>query len=235
MPHKKTTNQNKKIVYAVVIGVLIIAMAIAATYFFGGISSFKKTFHVGINKKIIDERILTPDTKKINWVDGKILSSGEYAIPLNPEIRGEEIIVPNAINTIIGAYEIALPGSLEWSRDAKLAFIKSLGAVTLDGKSSSWQVVFASISKKKKVFEAIIQKNEIISEKEIDSSVVVIGADVPSKWPDVADFIRILQSRAVFSDATVTSFLFGSTPESTDTKWWLSLNTSKGVVTFEIR
>lgn len=225
--------ENKKIIY-IVAGIIVVAVVLIVLYFMGIISpsSLEK---VGFKKgpQVVEENLVIPDTQKITGSEGRKVESGNVNVPLVPKTEAEKMIVAKAVLTVKGSYNLAFPEAQKWSSDAKPAFIKSLGAVTLDGKSSQWQLVFSSKLKIKKGYEIIVQGDQIVSKKEIDSAAK--GVDFPANMPDSGEFVKKLQERPAFSDATLSSFLLASTPESTDAKWWFSINTSKGVVTFEVR
>lgn len=213
-----------------IIFVIVAAIGVLAYVFFGSEKSIK--IEESLKPKIIQENLVIPNTQNITESDSKSVNESAASIILAPKNEGETFIVPNAILTLEDSYNLALPQALEWVSDAKPVFIKSLGAITLDGKSSQWQVAFNS-KIEKKGYEVIVQGDKIISEKEIESSAT--GAEAPVNWPDAANMIKTLQERSAFSDATVSSFLLTSTPESKDVKWWLSIATSKGTVTFEVK
>lgn len=183
--------------------------------------------------KIIEEILTIPETEKITGMEGSFIEQGKVEVPLIPKSEGEKVIVLKAVLTLKGSYDLAASEARKWSSDAKLVFIKSMGAVTLDGKSSQWQLAFSSKSKTNKGYEIIIQADQIASKKEIDSTAV--GVDLPKSWSDSDYFIKELQKRPTNADATLSGFLLASTPESTDVKWWFSISTSKGTVTFEVK
>src|SRR3989338_6961807 len=92
------------------------------------------------------------------------------------------IISPDKFSTLKNLSRTIGLEKQRWSSDAKLVFIKSLGAITLEGKSSQWQLAFSSKTKVKKGYEIIIQADQIVSKKEIDSTAV--GADLSKNWKD---------------------------------------------------
>lgn len=229
--------QNKKLV---VILAIFVAIVIAAAIYmispdkFSALRDLSRT--IGLEKgtpQVIEEKLVIPETKKITGAEGKIVIEGAVSVPLVPKTEAEKVVVAKAVLTVKGSYDLAVSEAKKWSTDALPVFIKSLGAVTLDGKSSQWQLAFSSKSKSKKGYEIIIQADQIVSKKEIDSSVK--GVNFPANMPDSGEFVKKLQERPVFADATFSSFLLASTPESTDVKWWFSISTSKGTVTFEVK
>jgi len=178
--------------------------------------------------RVIDnEQLVIPDTKEVKSSDRFNLAEGNVQTPLVPKNEGEKVIVSKAVFTVKGAYDFSKTEASQWSNDAKLAYIKSFGAVTLEGKSSQWQLVFTSLTKKGKGYEIIVQADQIVSKKEIDSN--AIGADVPENFKDSDRAITVLQELPQYSDATlsVISLYF-----NTDIKAWrYNLVTSKGVIT----
>jgi hypothetical protein len=93
----------------------------------------------------------------------------------------------------------------QWSADSKLIFIRSLGALGLDGKSSAWQIVCGS-QEKKKGLEIIIQADKIISQKEITAE--TYGFDLPQNWYDSNEAIASLQNLVQFYNDTISSISF---------------------------
>ncbi|MDD4901642.1 MAG: hypothetical protein PHE24_00735 [Patescibacteria group bacterium] len=186
-------------------------------------------------ERLFEEAYTIPSTQEIFKTDANSVASGPVNVPLSAAIGGEKTAVPGAILTIKGAYDLAAGEAKKWDSAAKLSFIKSFGAITLEGRSSQWQAVFSAEEKAGKAYEIIIQKDKIVSQKEIVSSSDAAGIDLPAGWPDSGEFIRQLQNNPNFSQATINSFLLASTPESDDAKWWFSLGTSQGVVTFEVK
>lgn len=227
--------QNKNAIYIIFGGIIILAVVVIL-YFTGLIpkGAIKKfEFKPEEKPRVVEENLVVPETKKITGGEGRIVNEGTVAVPLVPKNEGEKVIVSKAILTVKSSYDLAFPEAQKWSADAKLVFIKSLGAVTLEGKSSQWQLAFSSKKKLKKGYEIIVQEDKVASQKEIDSTAK--GFDFPTNMPDSGEFVKKLQERLAYSDATLSSFLLASTPESTDVKWWFSISTSKGTVTFEIR
>lgn len=119
---------------------------------------------------------IIPDTTTIQGLEARFISSSVISAPLNPKNKSEEILVPDAVLTPMGAYALVAPRAREKSPDALLVFVKSLGVVTREGKGSSWQVVFAS-KKEKKAYEFVVYRDGIISEREFVSN--ANGAHLP--------------------------------------------------------
>lgn len=228
--------QQKNLIIILVVVIVIALSALGVYIFFPDVFKSLTRPATEIKKeqpKVIEETLEIPQTEKITGAEGKIIEEGNVDVPLVPKSEGEKVIVSKAVLTVKGAYNLALAEAQKWSPDARLVFIKSLGAVTLEGKSSQWQLAFSSKSKTNKGYEIIIQADQIVSKKEIDSA--AIGVDLPKSWPDSDYFIKELQKRPTNADATLSGFLLASTPESTDVKWWFSISTSKGTVTFEVK
>lgn len=174
--------QNKKLIY-IVGAIVVVAVTLIILYATGIISpglvkkvTFQKT------PQVVEENLVIPDTQSIAGGEGRIIEQGSVAVPLVPKNDGEKVIVTKAVLTVKGSYDLAKPEADKWAIDNKLVFIKSLGAVTLEGKSSQWQLAFSSKTKPKKGYEVIIQADKIVSQKEIDSTAV--GADIPKNFSD---------------------------------------------------
>lgn len=174
--------------------------------------------------KVIEETLEIPQTEKITGAEGRTIEEGNVNVPLVPKTEGEKVIVSKAVHTVKGAHNLALAEAQKWSPDAKLVFIKSLGAVTLEGKSSQWQLAFSSAAKKGKGYEVIVQSDQIASKKEIDSTAV--GADVPATLNDSDMAVQTLAEMPQFSDATISTI---NLYYNADGKVWrYALSTSKG-------
>lgn len=180
--------------------------------------------------KVITETIVIPDTKKIATTDARVPSGGGYAVPLVPKTGEEHIAVANAVLTLKGSYDITVKERATWATDAKLVYIKSLGAVTIEGKSSTWQIAMGSKTKKKG-YEIIVQGDKIISQKEVESN--VYGFDLPNNWYDSHDAVISLQTLPQFSDATISSLSFFY---NTDGKrWGYAFATSRGTTSMPVK
>lgn len=223
----KTFFENKKYRYAaVVVGVIIIALLI---YFFNLFPTLKKVVQFGPQAKIIDDEPIIPQTERVSPVDGRIIQRGNYDTPLVPKSGEEEVFVVKAKLTVKGSYDSTVVKAKEWSEDAKLIFIKSLGAVDLGGKSSQWQIIFGS-KNKKKGYELIIQADKIVSQKEIKSD--SFGYDLPKNWYDSNGAVASLQGLPQFSDATVSSINFYYNLDGK--KWAYALSTSRGTTSMPV-
>lgn len=173
---------------------------------------------------VIEENLIVPETEKITGVEARIIEKGAVEVSLVPKSESEKVIVDKAVLTVKGAYDLAIIEAEKWSAGAAPVFIKSLGAVTLEGMSSQWQLVFVSKDKSKKGYEIIIQGDKIVSMKEIDSTAV--GSKFPANLKDSADAIKVLQDLPQFSGATLSVI---SLYYNTDGKVWrYTLSTSNG-------
>lgn len=174
--------------------------------------------------KVVEEKLIIPETQEITGGEGRVIDQGPVEVPLVPKSEGEKVVVSNAILSVKGSYNLAIAEAKKWADDAILVFVKSLGAVTLEGKSSQWQLAFFSEAKQNKGYEIIIQGDQIVSRKEIDS--VANGADLPSAWKDSSEIVVSLQELPQFSDATISSI---NLYYNTDGKIWrYVLSTSRG-------
>lgn len=216
---------NKKNIIAIII-ILIVIFILAATYFI--FPDFFKKISRKANfwekPKVIEENLVIPQTQKITPQEGRIVEKGLVEVPFVPKTEGEKVIVPKAVLTVKGSYDLANSEAKKWSADAVLVFVKSLGAITLEGKSSQWQLAFSSKIKPRKDYEIIIQANQIVSKKEIDSR--AIGASLPLKWKDSGEVMETLRQHPYFSDASVSSISFYYNLD--DKKWEYAFATSKG-------
>jgi len=155
--------------------------------------------------QIIDDTIKIPNTTGITSNEGEIVPRGEFDIKLQPQSEGETVYITKAKLTLKESYNLSQIEAAKWSSDAKLVFIKSNGALGLDGKASSWQLVFGS-ALKKKGYEIIVVENQIVSAKEIISE--SSGFDLPINWYDSYDAIGTLRNLPQFKDGTISALSF---------------------------
>jgi|SRR3989344_819096 len=219
--------QKNKIIIIVLVLVVIIVLSLLV---FGKSSLFKGVATFYEKPKVVEEILVIPETKAVEAVAGRTPSTDKYAVPLVPTTEGEKVVVPNAVLTLKGSYDVALIKAQVWAKDAKLVFLTSQGAVTLEGKSSSWQVAFGSITKKKG-YEVIIQGDKVVSEKEIPST--EYGYDLPANWYDADEAVRSLQGLPQFADATVSSINFFYNKDGK--RWGYALGTSRGTTSMPVR
>lgn len=167
--------------------------------------------------RVIEERLEIPNTTSLTGTEGRVVEQGSVAVALMPKNDNERVIVPNAALTIKQSYDLALPEALKWTADVKLVFIKSLGAITLEGKSSQWQIAFSPKTKTGKGYEIIIQKDQIVSQKEVLS--MAVGADVPNNFADRDSSWAIAQLASIpqFESSSISLI---SLTYSTDAKAW---------------
>lgn len=211
--------------------VILVVIAIIAAYFAGALPMPRKTVQVSKTSRVktITEKLEIPNTNYVAAIEGRIVSKGQFDIPLAPKNDSERFIVPNADLTVKESFAFTEPIARQWSPDAKLVFIKSLGAITLDGRSSQWQVIFHS-AKTKKGYEIIIRGKSIISKKEIESDAE--GAEPPKNWYDSGDAIKSLQSLPQFGGATASAISFSYSADSK--KWLYVLATSRGTTSMPV-
>lgn len=216
----------------IVLSIFIVAMILIGAVY---IISPKNNF-LGYNKggqniglppekvKVIEEKLVIPETEIITGGEGRLADEGPVEVPLVPKTESEKVAVSKAALTVKGSYDLAINEAGKWADDFSLVFIKSMGALTLEGKSSQWQLVFSSEENLNKGYEIIIQGDRIVSKKEIESQ--ALGAGLPKIWKDSGEIIILLQQMPQFSDATVSSI---NLYYNADGKIWrYVLSTSKG-------
>ena len=203
---------NKKL--AVLGALIVIGIAVAIYFLFfteegKKLSPFEKPV-------VVTETIKIPETTSVTGGEGWYANSYAHKVPLAPESEGEKVVVTGAVLSTRGAYLVALPIAQGWSADAKLVVIKSLGAVTLEGKSQGWQILFGS-QKNKKGYEVVVERETVVSKKEVPSS--SYGADVPKNFADrdATWAIAQLATNPQFKEATMTGLNF---TYNTDAKAW---------------
>lgn len=214
---------NQKLIIIVCIALLSLALAGVGYYLYAPQTRAPSqgTLPQG---RIVEEKLEIPDTASITGAEGRIVEQNNSAIPLVPKNDSEKIIVPGAVLSVKGSYDTAKPLALTWASDAKLVFVKSLGAITLEGKSSQWQLAFTSQAKKGKGYEIIIQADRVVSKKEIESSAV--GADTPKNWKDAGEIIKELQTHPLYQNATISAINFYLNPDNK--RWYWGFATSVG-------
>lgn len=211
-PHNMNEFFNNK--RAVLMGGVIVIVAISVIVYYRGSSNVKHAIFGG--ERVVDEVIKLPTGSLRTSTDGWFPGKEAYKVPLNPQNSGERVVVTGAVLTPYGAYALALPAAQGWAPDAKLIFMKSLGTVMIDGKSLGWQVVFGSKTKKGG-YELVVERDAVITQKEIPSS--VFGADVPDNFieRDAAWAVQRLAENPQFSSATMTGL---NLVYNTDAKAW---------------
>lgn len=184
----------------------------------GAYTEQKNPYEGKTEPTVVTEKLKIPVTKKITATSGRAVESNSENIqtPLVPHGAGETVVVPLATYTAKGVYEISLKEAVAWSSDVKLSFIKSLGAVTVDGKSSQWQAVFASAKTPKQSYEVVVQGDAIVSKKAVESAAVG-GTDLPKDWYDSDAAFKRLAEMPQFANALVSAISLFYNP---DAKAW---------------
>lgn len=205
--------KDKKNILIVAIILIIIIVIILIVLTFKKNPSNTPTFNTQTFKGVvINDNIKIPNTTSVTSNDGEVVPRGEYNIKLQPQSEADTVIITKAKLTLKEAYNLSIIEAVKWSSDTKLVFIKSNGALGLDGKSSSWQLVYGSADRQKG-YEIIIGENQIISSKEVlsDSS----GFDLPTNWYDSYEAIAAL-NLPQFSQDTISalSFYYSSANQS---------------------
>lgn len=197
--------------------VIIVALGGAAYWLGSGKKLISLSSKTTSKPRVIKENLTIPDTTSFTGSEGRVVEQGNVAVALVPKSEDEKVIVSGAALTVKGVYDRALPEALKWAPDARLAFIKSLGAITLEGQSSQWQVGFSSETKKDKGYEIIVRGDQIISQKEIDSALA--GGAVPDNFADRDSAWAIAQLALIpqFQTASVSAIVFSY---NADAEWW---------------
>ena len=216
-----------------IILIIIIIAALGSVFYWLG-SDKKITVAPGEEARkarVIQEKLTIPNTTSFTGAEGRVVDQGGVAVALVPKSEAEKVIVPGAELSVKGSYDFAQPEASKWSSDAKLVFIKSLGAVTLDGKSSQWQIAFSSKTKKNRGYEIIVQKNKIVSQKEIESAAT--GTDIPANWFDSGEAIKTIQDMPQYNNASISAINFFYNFDAKE--WKYGISTSAGVTSIRVR
>ena len=216
-----------------IILIIIIIAALGSAFYWLG-SDKKITVAPGEEARkarVIQEKLTIPNTTSFTGAEGRVVDQGGVAVALVPKSEAEKVIVPGAELSVKGSYDFAQPEASKWSSDAKLVFIKSLGAVTLDGKSSQWQIAFSSKTKKSRGYEIIVQKNKIVSQKEIESAAT--GTDIPANWFDSGEAIKTIQDMPQYNNASISAINFFYNFDAKE--WKYGISTSAGVTSIRVR
>lgn len=217
-------SKNKKIIIICVAVVLVLA-GVFGRRLFPKFKNVTTVFEASKEKpKIITDEIIIPKIDKITGTEGVFVNKGEgVPVLLAPNSKGESIVVVDAVLTVKGSFNLAQKSALVWASDAKLVFIKTLGTVMLDGKSSYWQIGFGSLNKKSG-YEIVIKGDTIVSSTEV--STISYGFDLPQNWYDSGDAIDSIRTLPQFREASVSQINFFY---NNDAKWWsYSVITSVG-------
>lgn len=220
--------KDKKIILVVLAGILLVVIIVFIFRIFKPSTTTISTQNKGINSQkfqgvIINDTVKIPDTATIGPNEGEIVPRGEYNVKIQPQSETDRVIVAKARLTLKEAYFLAKDSATNWAGDQKLVFIKSNGALNLEGQSSSWQLIFSSAQKNAN-YEIITEADKMISEKEIKSSSK--GFDLPTNWYDSNEAIASLSNLPQFSSDTISaiSFYYSKTAES----WSYGLATDNG-------
>lgn len=183
----------------------------------------KETAQPASAERVVRDMPVLPQTTSVSGADTRLTDKGTVNVPLVPGDASERVSVPSAALTVKGALLLTEPEARSWNEDALLAFISSRGAITLEGKADQWQAVFYSASQKKG-YELIIQKDIIVSKKELASAAA--GGKLPDAWQDSDHPVRVLQNLPQFSDATISSIALSFSAQGN--VWRYLVNTSRG-------
>ena len=221
------TQKNKIILVAV-----LVIVSVGLVYIFKPnlLNVFTQQIGIDVGRPmVVDEKPIIIETTEIKSSDRFNVVDGNTQTPLVPKSDGDRVVVTKATFTVKGAYDFSKTEASQWSENAKLAYVKSLGAITLDGRSSQWQVIYVSSDKDKKDkgYEIVVFGDQILSKKEIDASFV--GADITENIKDSDKAIVVLQELPQYSSATLSAINFYY---NSDVKGWrYNLVTSSGAVT----
>lgn len=182
---------------------------------------------------IIHENLVIPATQEISiWYFRSTTNFGAYEVPLVPKDDSERVIIPNAIFTLKEAYGKSLDSAIGWASDARLAGIRSIGTVTLDGRSSLWQIGYGS-NLKKSGYEILIDGNSIVSQREVAwMGTGDYGYNIPINWYDGVEAVKAINTLPQFKDATISGINLYFNEDSI--KWGYSIISSIGVVSMPI-
>lgn len=195
---------------------LVLAIGGGALYFFG-----KKVGIIETPPKVVTDSITIPHSDKITGTEGLFVSKSEgIPVPLVPSNGGEVVVVVDAILTAKGSFDLAHKSALSWAPDAKLVYIKTLGTIMLDGRTSYWQLGFGSL-KKKSGYDIVIKGDVVASATEVPTT--VYGFELPKNWYDSGDAIDSVRTLPRFRDVTVSQINFFY-----DKGWLYSVVTSVG-------
>lgn len=228
---------NKNKIYFYSFGGVILSAIVVVYLFFPSIfqlmlndNNEKKGQSESPKEIIVEEKMLVPETKSISRDEGMYPNKSEYKVPLQKEEGKAEIIFLKTVLTLKNSYDLAEKKVAEWSGDAKLVFIKSLGAVDNTGKSSQWQIAFGS-ELKKGGYEVIIHEDKIVSAKEIESA--EYGYSLPSNWYDSNEAISSLVGLSGFISATISGISFYYNTDGNI--WKYALVTSAGNTSMNVK
>ncbi len=181
--------------------------------------------------QVVTDTIVIPALKSITGSEGRLIEPTQgQPIPLVPQNGSEQVVVTDAVLTLRGAYDLAQSEVIKNAPDAQLVFVRSLGTITLDGRSSYWQAGFGS-AKNKKGYVVVMKGHAIVSMEEIPSQ--NYGYPLPSNWYDSGDTIDAIRTMPQFAKATVSSFSFFYNEDGK--RWGYALGTSEGTMAIPVR
>jgi hypothetical protein len=201
---KNYFKNKKNILIAVIIFIIIVVIILIVLAVKKNPSSLLTFDSKTFKGQIINDNIQIPNTTSVASNEGEIVPRGEYNIKLQPQSETDTAVITKAKLTLKESYNLSVVEANKWSNDAKLVFIKSNGALGLDGRSSSWQLVYGSAIKRAG-YEIIIVENQIVSAKEILSE--SSGFDLPVNWYDSYEAIAAL-NLPQFSQDTISALSF---------------------------
>lgn len=221
--NKNIFDQHQRIAFAVALLVLLGALLIVLLYY-GGFGRAKRVLWGG--ERTISE---TPSPRTLSQVrasDSRLaLSSGEEVYL----VSREQVLIEQG-KTLKEGYALALPEGEQWSPDAKLVYVRSLGTVTTLGVSSGWEVAFGSAVKKKGYVVSIV-RGAVTDKKEVASS--SFGYSLPKEWYDAGEAIRSIQTLPQFRDATISGINFYYNEDGK--RWGYAISSSNGTVSIPVR
>jgi hypothetical protein len=206
-------NTNSQI--KIIVGLTLLLLVAAVLFYLVYTQKWKKVPFLK-NPVIVNEKITIPETKDVHLTDGYYANKQGYQVPLAPSDDGEKVVVTGATHSPYTSYDLVNVEALAWADDARLALIKSLGTVTLEGTSSGWQIIYVSL-KKKSGYEIIVEGGAVVQKKEIPTSAK--GGAVPENFKerDASWAIARLTENPQWKDATMTGLNF---TYNTDARAW---------------
>jgi len=205
-----TTSQIK-----VLLGLVILILVLSGTSYLIYTQKWKQTPFFK-RPTVVTEKINIPETQVVGTTDGYYANKQAHQVPLSPNDDGERVVVTGAVHSPYTSYDLVRGRVADWAVDAKLAVIKSLGTVTLEGTSSGWQLVF--VSKTKGLgYEVIVENGEVVRMKEVPTNAK--GGDVPENFKDrdASWAVARLAENPQWKNATMTGLNFTYNP---DAKSW---------------
>lgn len=213
--------RNKPFVLVALVTVVVIFGLVA---YYGSPERAKRA--IFNNERVVSENPTPRTISSATVFSGRSATSTGQNVALTSGVH----LVIDGGKTLKEGYSLAAPVALQWSSDAKLVYIHSLGTVTLDGVSSGWEVAFGSKSMKKGYVLSVVG-GVVIQKAEISSASA--GYDVPVNWFDGDGAIRSIQTLSQFKDATINGLNFYYNEDGK--RWVYAISTSRGVVPVPVR